>query len=136
MSEEQRQRWHVDPVAAVQHACGSLLPVHVATRIAEAVLATCDNILTLDETVYAEFWDDDERFRGHVRKKMRYALLDHVTSLGLVPTTLPTEEIRREQVGPFGPADTGSATNVIVRLSVPVRTPSIDRAKAVRAGIL
>lgn len=150
---------YADPVDAVERtaaAHGIHLYTHVAAAIADAVLnTTADTVVSMREACAREQWEHDERYRDHVRAHLRRKLLDAVTSQGRIPTTLPVEELRHydwrnwpmsrmtdEQtpdgaVVPDWAIEQGADwTHVEVSLTVPVRTPPIDRAAAVKAGLV
>lgn len=134
-----------DPVRAVRLvAVDHRLPMpdQAAREIAEAVLACYDSVVGWVELAPRIRWEEPG-FRDHLRQRMRHKLLDKVTSEGFVPTGLPSETVHR-LYAMFGaepiPAEAVSAGAewdlARVELTVPVRTPAVDREAAVRAGAL
>ena len=123
----------------------------VAEKIAEALLGYADHALEIRQMVIRETWDQ-EGFRDRIREEMRYRLLHEVITQGCIPSALPSEALRyfatplifpewagKDEPGgeiPPAMADRTDWTMVQVILAVPVRTPPVDRAAAVRAGVL
>jgi hypothetical protein len=121
-----------------------------ARMIAEAACGFAEQVVETTKTAPREPHWEDPRFREHLRQEMRWDLLDMVTRTGRVPVSLPAEQVRylrgfgltappgsgagtggMEETGEDGPWDT-----VAVTLTVGVRVPPVDRAAAVRAGLL
>jgi hypothetical protein len=132
------QRWHTDPIAAARRALAGTdhanIEDWILRRLAEAVHATFDSIVAVDHTSPAWKWDQDERLRAWVRRDLRTKLLDGIVARAVVPIDLPIEETRRYRPSPG--SFLGDEEQVIVRLSVCVRTPPVDRVAAVQAGFL
>lgn len=124
------------------------LPDHVLGDLVRAVLDCADGVDEVSRRVPSHIWPM-ETARQYARSEMRANLLDHIFSHGHVPTALPKEEISYHSLGlsvddPFGeeiPAEAVAAGAVpfyMVRLTLwcPVRIPPVDRAAAVKAGLL
>jgi hypothetical protein len=140
-----------DTVRAVRDVvarhCGVSVPDYVAERVVEAVMACADGVATVQASCSRQEWAD-EHFRGHVRIRMRRDLLAQVADAGRIPTAIPTETLKyrdwnQPSTGFDGtpvPADAvehgADWTHLVVTLTVPVRTPSVDRTAAVKAGLL
>jgi hypothetical protein len=134
-----------DLVAEVAARHGMRVNPHVASLIARALLDWADAAYEVHQTVPKEAWAQTG-FRDSLRQEMRRQLLDEVTSQGRIPTALPSEAVRYLD-NPF-PKPSGSEVPpwavqagapygwVEVTLAVQVRTPPVDRAAAVRAGLL
>lgn len=129
------------------------IPEYILRAIADAVLATADTICQVEELCVRQWWEREERYRDHVRQELRHKLLDGITRDGRIPTALPVETLGYRDIRRAWPTDgaprwdggvvpdeavAGGAdwTHRLVRLTVPVRTPPVDRAAAVRAGVL
>jgi hypothetical protein len=115
----------------------------VARQLAEAAVGFSDSAVSVREAAPRELWEI-EGFRDQLRRKMRWNLLDLVTSQGLVPVTLPAEAISYRAWGFTADEAAGSGevpesanwTTVLVMMSVRVRIPPVDREAAVKAGLL
>lgn len=107
--------------------------------IAAAVLGHADNRLGSRQTVDRHMWEN-EGYRDYRRQEMRRELHEAVTSQGYVPIALPSETVRYLKMAPpsFGGEVPESVDwdTVEIALEVPVRTPPVDRAEAVRRGLL
>jgi hypothetical protein len=121
-----------------------------ATYIAEVARTFAEGWLHVRHAMHREEWAIED-FRAHVRRKMRFDLLDTVTSQGFIPVDLPaeslkymdrffiaaTDDLERPEGIPAEAVEQGAEwETVILVLSVPVRRPPVDRAAAVKAGIL
>ena len=149
---------HSDPIEAAKAALWrhrayfSTPPDHVLRDLVNAILAAADTVMEVRYTAVRQAWGR-EGLREHVRAEMRLNLLDQVTRTGRIPTALPVETLRYFLFPSyFPPAEDGGVAGtgevpaeyvndaewqiVELRLWVPVRTPPVDRAAAVRAGIL
>lgn len=142
-----------DVIEAVKRAAAFVnvdLADFQAKAIAEAARSYADaGELVIRQSMRREQWTI-EGFRDHVRQRMRHELLDTVTRQGLIPVDLPaeslkymdrwfmpTDDLERPQGIPAEAVEAGAEwETVILTLSVPVRKPPVDRAKAVKAGIL
>lgn len=111
----------------------------VLELIAREILAYADDQVGTIQVAPREMWEN-EGYRRHRRQAMRRELIEAVTSQGYVPVGLPTETLVYVRMGPpwYGGEVPESADwdTVKVSLEVKVRTPPVDRAAAVRAGIL
>lgn len=112
---------------------------HVLELITTAVLSHADNRLGVARPVDRHMWEDGD-CREFCRQEMRRELAELVTSRGYVPIALPAEALAYLKMAPpsFGahvPED-ADWDMIEVRLEVQVRTPPIDRAAAVKAGLL
>jgi hypothetical protein len=107
--------------------------------ITAAVLSHADNRLGSRQTVDRHMWEN-EGYRDYRRQTMRRELHEAVTSQGYVPVALPSETVRYLKMAPpsFGGEVPESADwdTVEIMLEVAVRTPPVDRAEAVRRGLL
>ena len=107
--------------------------------IAMAVLARADNQLGTVQVVHREMWEN-EGYRDYHRQVMRRELHEAVTSQGYVPIALPSETVRYLKMAPpsFGAEVPESVDwdTAEISLEVAVRTPPVDRAEAVRRGLL
>lgn len=124
------------------------VPDSVAREIAAALLGYADSAIEVRQSYLREQWSN-EQHRNHLRERMRWQLLNEVTKQGRIPAALPTEGIRYLSA-PWHIADPDNASEVPaeavaqgapyerveVVLAVQVRTPPVDRAAAVRAGVL
>jgi hypothetical protein len=121
-----------------------------AQAIADAARSFADSTVHVTRGVARRDWEDDQ-FRHYVRDKMRYDLLALLTKQGLIPVDLPAESVKyldrwfnpdvhdAERVSGIPPEAVKAGTEwetIMLMLSVPVRRPPVDRAAAVRAGIL
>jgi hypothetical protein len=119
------------------------LPDYVADAIVEAVHAQVDGQLNVQQVANREVWED-ERYRTHLRSYMRRELANTVADQGVLPAELPRETLTYMtlQYGsatqiPNDVVEAGADWNqVTVTLEVGCRLPVIDRAQAVKAGIL
>jgi hypothetical protein len=132
---------------------GVRLDTWQAEKIAEAARSFAEDWLHIRRPLRRDQWAD-EGHREYVRQRMRFDLLDTVTRQGLVPVDLPAETLRylgrwgfmlgddpeRTESIPEVPAEAveqgAEWETVILTLTVPVRRPSVNRAAAVKAGIL
>jgi hypothetical protein len=107
--------------------------------IATAVLSHADNRLGSRQTVDRHMWQTAE-YRDYHCQVMRRELHEAVTSQGYVPVALPSETVRYLKMAPpsFGAEVPESADwdTAEITLEVAVRTPPVDRAEAVRRGLL
>ena len=107
--------------------------------IATAVLGHADNRLGSRDTAPRHLWQTAE-YRDYHRQTMRRELHEAVTSQGYVPIALPSEMVRYLKMAPpaFGAEVPESADwdTAEISLEVAVRTPPVDRAEAVRRGLL
>lgn len=107
--------------------------------IAAAVLSHADNRLGECQAVPREMWEN-EGYLDYRRQVMRRELHEAVTSQGYVPVALPSETVRYLKMAPpsFGGEvpESGDWDTAEVTLEVAVRAPAIDRAEAVRRGLL
>ena len=107
--------------------------------IAAAVLGHADNRLRNCQVVPREMWEN-EGYLDHRRQAMRRELHEAVTSQGYVPVALPSETVRYLKMAPpsFGAEvpESGDWDTAEITLEVAVRTPPVDRAEAVRRGLL
>lgn len=131
-----------DAVARKAAQLGIRLIGYQAEELARVALASFRDIVTSRQLAYREQWQA-EGFREHLRQRMRYALLELVTDQGLLPVELPTERIRYLMGSIYDPSGPGrevpeeaSWDCVAVTLEVRVRIPPVDRAAAVKAGVL
>lgn len=121
-----------------------------ARAVAEAALSYADTTVTSRRPARKDEWAD-EGYRDYLRQDMRHKLLDLVTRQGLIPVALPaetlkymdrwfnpvTDDMERPEGIPAEAVKQGAEwETVILTLSVPVRRPPVDRAAAVKAGIL
>lgn len=115
-----------------------------AKAIAEAARDFADNVVGNTQMALRFQWEQPG-YQDHMRQRMRHELLDTVTRQGLVPVELPSEKLmyRQGRFGLEGAEVPEEAVNqgadwdeVQVMLRVRVRTPPVDRAAAVKAGIL
>jgi hypothetical protein len=117
-----------------------------AREIAQALLGWADAALEVSEIVVKHIWAET-RFEARIRQDLRTKLFDEVTKQGRIPTALPSWALRYLDVPQsFGsegaeiPPDAVAAGApyefVQVILAMPVRTPPVDRAAAVKAGLL
>jgi hypothetical protein len=107
--------------------------------IATAVLGHADNRVGSCQAVPRQMWED-EGYRSYHRQAMRRELHEALTGQGYVPVTLPSETVRYLKMTPpaFGREVPESADwdTAEIALDVPVRTPPVGRAGAVRRGLL
>jgi hypothetical protein len=107
--------------------------------MATAVLGHADNHLGSRQVVDRHRWEN-EGYRDHHRQTMRRELHEAVTAQGYVPVALPSETVRYLKMAPpsFGAEVPESAEwdTAEITLEVAVRTPPVDRAEAVRRGLL
>jgi hypothetical protein len=138
--------------AALRDACNSIDAAEVAARfagveisrsvlelIATAVLGHADGQLGLVKTFPREMWAT-EVFRDYQKSDMRWELHAAVADQGYVPVALPSEKTRYLKMGTpaLGTEVPESADwdTIEISLAVGVRVPPVDRAEAVRRGLL
>lgn len=132
---------------------GKEIADYQAQWIAEVARTFAESGAAVREACPRQMWEIED-YRQHVRREMRFKLLNEVTDQGLIPVDLPSEALR--YVGRWGfmagddperfegipeiPAEAveqgAEWETVILTLTVPVRRPPVDRAAAVKAGIL
>lgn len=94
---------------------GIKISAELAESLAGAALEANDGELFADETVVADLWDHAEQARRSIREALDRSLAFRAHEAGLVPVTLPREEIHRTEMwGGF---------LVTVIHTVPVRKP-------------
>jgi hypothetical protein len=125
-----------------------------AAYLAEVARSFAESRQRISYAVPREQWADPQ-VRAHTRQRMRHQLLDTVTRQGYIPVGLPAETLKYLDPWSWNPGiDLDQAVDripeipaeaveqgadwatVVLILTVPVRRPPIDRAKAVQAGIL
>jgi hypothetical protein len=120
------------------------VPERVAVAVAAAVLSHYDDVIKSCAYLLRSEWTD-ERAVTHLRRRLRHDLTAEVADKGFVPIELPREQRRYYAVGPglgaevpaaVAEAQPGSWQRVELSLSVRVRTPGIDRERAVETGLL
>lgn len=113
------------------------IPDYIAEQVADAVLGYSDNRLEVRGTAERWIWQDPDG-QAHILQRLRHQLLDTVTSGGYVPTALPTQTCTYTSWRDGGRtvAATEPWDQAEITLTVPVRTPPVDREAAVKAGIL
>lgn len=140
-----------DPVEAARGYLarqGAHVPEHLLRGLVDRVLAAADTVVTAHHTANRVVWERDD-YRSYIRSDLRRKLLSMCADQGLVPTQLPVEELTHHDTRMGGmlptgrnqiPADAierGAEWDYVdIRLSVPARRPPIDRAAAVRAGVV
>ncbi len=129
----------VDAAEVAARFAGRTVDRTTLELIATAVLGHADNRLGSRQTVPRHMWEIED-YRDHHRQAMRRELHETVTSHGYVPIALPTETVRYLKMAPpsFGAEVPESADwdTAEISLEVAVRTPPVDRAEAVRRGLL
>lgn len=127
-----------DAVLWIAKQYGVWLHGYIARDIADAVLATADEIVKVSEVLPRELADEA---REHVRTQVRRDLLIGCADQGVIPTRLSViTEVRYDMASmrevPAGwPEQYDRWTHWRITASVPVRMPPVDRAAAVKAGI-
>jgi hypothetical protein len=113
-----------------------------ADAIAKAAQSWAAGKMQVRQMAPRERWKE-EGFREYLRQRMRRELLESITSEGHVPVSLPAERLRFLADIHFSADDSGREVPeagpwemVAVILEVGVRTPSVDRRAAVRAGVI
>lgn len=150
-----RRRQHVmdssSLAVAIQRA-GSVVGLQVlsyqAEVLAEAAGIWASGSMEVRSAAQREVWAVED-YRAHLRQEMRFKLLDKITREGYVPVSLPAETLHYTKFPYGGQQDEADPTpppfsmpegsdwdQVIVVLEVGIRRPAVDRAAAVRAGIL
>ena len=124
----QRRPEPAELVVEIARRAGVYVSPATGRTIADALLDYADSSYEVRQLVDRREWADD-RWRERILADLRRRLLDEVTSQGRIPTALPSQAIRYPEAG----ADYES---VEITLAVQCRTPAIDRAAAVRAGLL
>ena len=153
---EQIKKHARNATEAVQIAArqvGSELAGYQAQWVAEVARTFAEGGSAVREACPRQMWEIED-YRQHVRREMRFRLLDELTSQGFIPVDLPSETLRylgrwgfmagddleRAEGIPEIPAEAveqgAEWETVILTLTVPVRRPPVDRAAAVKAGIL
>jgi hypothetical protein len=114
---------------------------YAARLMAEAACSFYDDVVTGRRIAHRPQWEHPG-YRDHLRQHMRRDLLDLITRQGYVPIALPHEEVRFVTGGILDPGnqhevpESADWQTVVVTLECPVRRPPVDRADAVKAGLL
>jgi hypothetical protein len=135
-----------EEVARIGHEAGVTIPPYVAERIASAVLSYADSAEEVRLLVHREEWADEYR-QQRIRRGLRMSLLERVATVGRIPIGPPSEAVRYLEMPAYGAgagrevpapmvAEGAGYDEVEVSLRVACRTPAVDRAAAVRAGVL
>jgi hypothetical protein len=122
------------------------VPEHVAVAFAAAALSYYDDEVVVRYVLSRQEWRCTGGAVAHVRQRLRHRLAEDVADRGYVPIELPRAQRTyfTDAPPPFGTevpaavaeAQPGSWQCVELSLSVRVRTPGIDRERAVEAGLL
>jgi hypothetical protein len=114
---------------------------HQAEALALAAISYFNEIVHVRQVADRHLWEADG-FQDHLRQRMRHELLDGITRRGLVPVSLPREEVRFMAGGfidPEGRCEVPEGADwqmAELSLEVKVRRPPVDREAAVKAGVL
>lgn len=118
-----------------------------AGKIAAALFDYADTAYEVRRLSDRREWEDQAR-RERILLDLRRQLFDEVAGQGLIPTALPSRAIRyfalpafvdgqrQSEVPAEFAAQGADYESVEITLGVQCRTPEIDRAAAVRAGLL
>lgn len=150
-----RRRQHVmdsSSLAVALQRAGSVVGLQVlsyqAEVLAEAAGIWASGSMEVRSAAQREVWAVED-YRAHLRQEMRFKLLDKITREGYVPVSLPVETLHftrfryhdllsdgDPQPPSFSMPEDSNWDQVIAVLEVGIRRPPVDRAAAVRAGVL